>query len=554
MNKKSKPSSNKRMQWLLLTAVLLLSLIVGGAAAQEETLPVEPDLPMMQVIEQTTEANAVNTVVRIFPSRDAFVSSNFPNNNYGGWNTMRAGRDTNFGATRTLIQFDFGSIPGGATINSARLFMFQRESIPGTDAPYTFGSRYLNSSWNESTVTWSNFQADWGSIFGQTTVNNVNGWKSFDTTTLVRNWVSGARANFGMMVQGSNENEVRARVFDSRESANRPYIDVDFTQFTDTCPPSAWFTSVLNQFSRDSFTVSWDGSDCGSSGQPPSGLRNFDVQYSTNNSNWINWVMDTQARSATFHGVNGQIYFFRVRAADNVLNLGPWSASISTTVDAQAPGNLNLTVGTIGASSYVYPHFQVNWSATDNLSGVQKYIVQWNDNAGSGWVSAEFPSSQTNEWVNGAVVGRTYSIRMQAVDRVDNVSAFTPTQNVTVISDPTSVVLPFNPSIVPGPTFNVLWQGFTSTTITQFIVKYQVDGGPWQDMGIYPGTQSFAEFDASTLPGWPNIPATIIGFEVAATAQSQPQEPFKGVAEASIVVDPLNTMTNITYMPVVFKH
>ncbi|MCZ7666369.1 MAG: hypothetical protein M5U34_03605 [Chloroflexi bacterium] len=29
----------------------------------------------------------------------------------------------------------------------------------------------------------------------------------------------------------------------------------------------------------------------------------------------------------------------------------PWSASINTTVDSQAPGNLNLTIGMIGATT-----------------------------------------------------------------------------------------------------------------------------------------------------------------------------------------------------------
>ena len=69
----------------------------------------------------------------------------------------------------------------------------------------------------------------------------------------------------------------------------------------------------------------------------------------------------------------------------------------------------------------------------------------------------------------------------------------------------------------------------------------------------FPGTQSFAQFDASTLAGWPFTKATIIGFEVAATAQNLPQETFKGIAEATIVLDPNNTMTNMTYMPIVFR-
>ena len=199
--------------------------------------------------------------------------------------------------------------------------MYQNESIPASDSPYILGLRYLNSAWAEDSVTWANHEPEWGSIFGEIDIDNLDGWKSFDVTELTHNWVSGSRPNYGMLIQGSDENQVRERVFASREVIEWPYIDVNYSQYDDTCPPSAWFTSTLNQFSQSSFTVSWDGDDCGSNGNPPSGVRNFDVQYSTDNTNWTNWKMDTQNKSGTFHGVNGQIYYFRVRAADNALTV-----------------------------------------------------------------------------------------------------------------------------------------------------------------------------------------------------------------------------------------
>ena len=549
----SKFSPKFHVQWSFLFAILFMGVVVSSTVAQEGTADSDP--PKAEIIQQTEEPGVVNTILRIYANQDAFVSSNYPNNNYGNWSQLRSGRDATYGATRTLIQFDFQDIPSNAIINNASLFLYQNESIPASDSPYILGLRYLNSAWAEDSVTWANHEPEWGSIFGEIDIDNLDGWKSFDVTELTHNWVSGSRPNYGMLIQGSDENQVRERVFASREVIEWPYIDVNYSQYDDTCPPSAWFTSTLNQFSQSSFTVSWDGDDCGSNGNLPSGVRNFDVQYSTDNTNWTNWKMDTQNKSGTFHGVNGQIYYFRVRAADNALNIGPWSGSISTIVDTQPPTNLSLTIDTVDGSSYVLPYFQVSWSAVDYLSGVQTYVVQWNNNAGSGWVSAEFPAYYTSDWQNGAAVGETYSFRMQAIDQAGNTSDWTPIQNVTVISDPTSIVRPFNPVIIPGPTFDVFWQGFSTNVITQFVIKYQVDGGPWQEMAgsPFPGTQSFAQFDASTLAGWPFTKATIVGFEVAATAQNLPQETFKGIAEATIVLDPNNTMTNMTYMPIVFR-
>jgi hypothetical protein len=70
-------------------------------------------------------------------------------------------------------------------------------------------------------------------------------------------------------------------------------------------------------------------------------------------------------------------------------------------------------------------------------------------------------------------------------------------------------------------------------------------------MGNYPGTQSSAPFDASTkITGWPNIPATRVEFEVAATAQNQVPEPFRGVAEADVIFDPQETIGVATFLPI----
>lgn len=560
--KEINPYNNNRFKFIILILLLMFGVIVVGVAAQEDATV--DDVPEPQIIEQVEEPGVVNTIKRIDPSKDAFVSSNLPYNNFGGWADMRSGRDDTYGATRTLIQFDFGSIPSGSIINRADLYLYQTASIPGDDSDFLYGGRYMASSWDEYTVNWSNHAPDWNDndLFGSANINGAIGWKVFNIKDEVNTWISGQRPNNGMLIQSSNENAIRERIFASRQNTNstlRPYIVVDYTEYVDTCPPNAWFTSILPQYSPASFTVSWDGSDCGSNGNPPSGIRNYDVQYSYDNYNWINWKMDTQDKSGTFHGSNGQRLFFRVRAADNALNLGAWSSSIDTTVDSIAPTPLSLNIAptiTEGGNDYVFPHFEVSWSASDNLSGIQKYIVQWNDNAGSGWQSREFASNQKNEFVNGADVGKTYSFRMQAVDNAGNVSDWldaTPSP-VTVVNDPDSVVLPFDDSIIDSMTFLVKWAGFTSTSIEGFTVKYQVDGGAWQDW-IIDETFTSATFDASSLfeDTPPYGKAKIIGFEVSATATDLPQEPFLGVAEATIVVDPDDTLNNKIYMPIVRK-
>ena len=51
------------------------------------------------------------------------------------------------------------------------------------------------------------------------------------------------------------------------------------------------------------------------------------------------------------------------------------------------------------------------------------------------------------------------------------------------------------------------------------------------------------------ISGWPNIDATTVDFEVAATAQNLAPESFKGEAEAFVVLDPQETMAPAVYLP-----
>jgi hypothetical protein len=97
----------------------------------------------------------------------------------------------------------------------------------------------------------------------------------------------------------------------------------------------------------------------------------------------------------------------------------------------------------------------------------------------------------------------------------------------------------------------VNWAGYSNSAITNYEVKYRMSGGSWQTWDIFSGTQSSEVFDASTMiPGWPNITATVVEFEVAATAQGLAPEPFEGEAEAFVFFDPQETIVPIL-LPIV---
>jgi len=86
-----------------------------------------------------------------------------------------------------------------------------------------------------------------------------------------------------------------------------------------TAPDSA-VTATASKGST-SIIVSWNGTDA------PSGVRRFEVQYQEDDGLWTDWLNVTAASNTTFEGSWGHTYRFRVRATDNVGNVGPYTES-----------------------------------------------------------------------------------------------------------------------------------------------------------------------------------------------------------------------------------
>lgn len=91
--------------------------------------------------------------------------------------------------------------------------------------------------------------------------------------------------------------------------------------------------------------------------------------------------------------------------------------------------------------------FIVNWSGSDNLSGVASYDVQYRDRPDGGWVDWQ---SQTTE-TYAVFVGEgehNYYFRVRARDRAGNLSAFS--EEGVVLGDPSQVYLPLVSHSHPG--------------------------------------------------------------------------------------------------------
>ena len=156
------------------------------------------------------------------PSGDTFVSSSFGKTNFGSGIALAVQP----GAT-TFIQFNLSTVPAGATVTKATLRLY----VDAVTKSGSFDVYQVNSSWNESTLTYNTAPTPGASATGghptSVTSASYNQFLLIDITSLVQGWVSGSITNNGVALaltssQGSFS-------FDSKESlltGNGPELEI----------------------------------------------------------------------------------------------------------------------------------------------------------------------------------------------------------------------------------------------------------------------------------------------------------------------------------------
>ncbi|MDP3046693.1 MAG: hypothetical protein Q8O07_04380, partial [Chloroflexota bacterium] len=113
---------------------------------------------------------------------------------------------------------------------------------------------------------------------------------------------------------GEGPKQVQARYVDGAGNISPDY---NATVVMDNTPPTAAASSPAVAPAA-SITVTWSGADA------LSGVASYDLQVRDSDGPWTPWLAHTTALTAIYSGASRHLYSFRVRATDNVGNLGAY--------------------------------------------------------------------------------------------------------------------------------------------------------------------------------------------------------------------------------------
>ncbi len=199
-------------------------------------------------------------------SADTYVDQENPDASYGVDEYLKV-RSLESKNARTYVFFDLSTIPPGASVLSAKLFLYLSKP-PASERKY-FCYR-LNSAWDEESLTWNRKPESSSTFAASSTVTTTPGWVVWNVREQVQKFLNGIRehawTNFGWEIFDGSEGsqEVQEAFFVSSESGEqdkRPYLAIEFTppklNITANMPLVAgeWSGLTIKRLSQDGILV-----------------------------------------------------------------------------------------------------------------------------------------------------------------------------------------------------------------------------------------------------------------------------------------------------------
>ena len=193
---------------------------------------------------------------------DTWLKQASPNENHGNDKELSVKNKPgdNF---RTLYQFDLSSIPAGANVTRADLWL----RVTGEDDSEEEVNIYrVTDAWSENAANWNNAGNDFdASVVHATFVPDDTGWVRVDISSLVQSWVCGEFPNHGLMLIATSDDEESKYTSKEWDQGNRQPRLYLRSSGTNPCP-GATPPEVLADWPLDDCTLGFAGSSVVDSG------------------------------------------------------------------------------------------------------------------------------------------------------------------------------------------------------------------------------------------------------------------------------------------------
>ncbi|OPL13835.1 MAG: hypothetical protein AVO38_12755 [delta proteobacterium ML8_D] len=184
-------------------------------------------------------------------------------------------------ANAIILKADLAAIPSGAQVQSATLYMYMTSTEDGGgDDLYDISAHKLinynsdlsqctgyaydgTNSWTPNSTCYNNIpmaQSDIATAEDVKSIDKTYGYKSWNVTTMVRDWVTNPSTNYGLLLNSDSvASSGSNRFFASSEASDpsqRPKLVVTYTVGDDTTPPGDVidFNGVSG---HDQITLGW---------------------------------------------------------------------------------------------------------------------------------------------------------------------------------------------------------------------------------------------------------------------------------------------------------
>jgi hypothetical protein len=345
----------------LVGLLMVLSLVACllspfGSLAMAGPPPLEGQIAVLQPSSghhdlALSEGIGAMVSTTLYPSDDAPVKEGAPNSPDPDQLYLGVGYDDGilYGSTgriRSYLRFDLSSL-SDTSITSAKLRVYHSggQDYPGSTRTVTFYR--VTASWNESSITWNNRPGYAEAVASVSTSYDFQDWLEVDLTDLVRAWVSGGQANYGVIAIGPESIVGVLRAFASSESEYSPELLVHYV----TAPPPVLDVSPGSLFVRTDST------------------RQLSLQISNVTANSLNWTA-TKIGSAGWLSLNN--------SSGSVTPTSPDTLGVTIDPGSRPPGSYTAQIQVSSNTSGVQGSpkiIDVTLEAVESLEAVYLPVV-----------------------------------------------------------------------------------------------------------------------------------------------------------------------------------